>query len=194
MATEPFFRVGGSVRLFGWVFAGAALLAMVTQDRFVYGYGRSKLIRQLDEIRRSVGLDVAILPESLEFLETTAQQWERVEHALQARVWDQQSDLKGRINQAAHSAMEDLVVLECGAQNELDMSDEARDHSLAVKSADLRMLADAVDATSAAIMTYPREAFDSNGTSPDGVIDQIEDLEEVLGRLGAGKLPLVQQA
>ena len=167
----------------GWACLGMALLATIGQDRLVFGRGRARLIRQLDEIRRSIGLDRAILPESLEFLEVTAQQWERIEHSLQAQVWREQDPLRRRIEVAAHRAMEDIVVLECGSTSEAGMSDEEADRRLGETAAKISQLADQVDATSTALMTYPREGFDSNGMPATGVFPALEELENAIAGL-----------
>jgi len=174
--------------LVGWGCLGLALLATLTQDKLIYGKSRARLIRQLDEVRRSVGLDDAILPESLEFLEATAQQWERIEHALQTSAWREQELLRQRIDIAAHAAMEDIVVLECGSTAEAGLTDQQADQTLAETSANLTWLADQVDATSTAISAYPREAHESNGMPPDGVIPALDLLEEALSRLGREKI------
>ena len=182
---ESFARIGSALVMCGWGAAAIAAIALLFQDKIIYGQGRPRLIRQLDEVRKTVGLDEALLPESLEFLETTAQQWERIDHALQAQVWKQQEDLKSRIADAAHRAMEDILVLECGTTFEAGLSDEEADQKLSETSANLRILADTVDATAAAIMTYPRDSFESNGASPEGVSIELDDLESILQSLGA---------
>ena len=180
-------RIGGTIVLSGWMVAGLSLIALLFQDKWVYGFGRPRLLRQLDEARRTVGLDEALLPESLDFLETAAQQWERVEHALQSRIWDQHDDLRNRINYAAHQAMEDVVVLECGTTGESGFSDQDAEQALTTTSANLRLLADAVDATASAIMAYPRDNYESNGESPHGIIEEVHDLEQALARLNQSR-------
>jgi hypothetical protein len=186
--TEALSRYGGTMISVGWVMLGLAFLASLTQSKFLYGQSRSRLIRQLDDVRRNVGLDQAILPESLEFLEASAQQWERIEHSLQSQTWREQDRLRSRIFLAAHGAMENILILECGSSAESGMTDEQADRALTESVTSLRLLADQVDATSSAITTYPREEFDSNGIEPDGVIPEFEQLEEALVRLGQTKL------
>ena len=171
--------------LVGWGLLGLAFFATLGQDRLVYGKSRSRLIRQLDEVRRSVGLDDAILPESLEFLEAAAQQWERVEHSLQSHVWEGQDQVKARIDAVAHHTMENILVLECGTITEAGLSDLEADQTLADMAANLSILADRVDATSAAMMTYPREHFDSTGVAATGVVPEMDSLEEILQTLGS---------
>jgi hypothetical protein len=185
--TVSLIRFGGTLITVGWSTLGLAFLASLTQDKIVYGQSRSRLIRQLDEVRRNVGLDDAILPESLEFLETSAQQWERIEHALQSQVWRNQQWLRARIDMAARSAMEEIVILECGSVAESGIPDTEADSVLSQAVANLRWLADQVDAAAGAITTYPREHFDSNGIEPDGVIPEFGLLEQALARLGQAK-------
>jgi len=167
----------------GWGSLGLALLALLGQDRLSYGRSRSKLIRQLDEARRSVGLDSVILPESLEFLESTAQQWERIEHALQANAWQGLEGLRFRIDLAAHQAMESILILECGSIDEAGLTDMQADQALTETATNLALLADRVDATSAALGPDPRVIYQSNGISTDGVLPELESLEEVLSKL-----------
>jgi len=186
--TDTFFRYGGTMLSVGWVLLGLAFLASLTQSKFLYGQSRPRLIRQLDDVRRNIGLDQAILPESLEFLEASAQQWERIEHALQSQIWREQDRLRSRIFRAAHVAMESILILECGSSAESGMSDEQADRALTESVSSLRLLADQVDAMSSAITTYPREEFDSNGVEPDGVVPEFELLEEALARLGDTKI------
>lgn len=185
--TDSLFRYGGTMLSTGWVLLGLAFLASLTQSKFLYGQSRSRLIRQLDDVRRSVGLDQAILPESLEFLESSAQQWERIEHSLQSHVWREQDRLRSRIFKAAHVAMENIVILECGSSAESGMADDQADFALEESVTNLRFLADQLDATSNALTTYPREGFDSNGVEPEGVLPEFEMLEEALTRLGQAK-------
>ncbi len=164
----------------GWGSLGFAVLAMLGQDKLNFGKSRSRLIRQLDEVRRSVGLDSVILPESLEFLEATAQQWERIEHAMSAQVWQEHAELRHRISEAAQRTMEDLVVLECGSTEESGVDDESANQTLAETAGALARLADQVDAVSAALTSYPRDTYDSNGVSPDGVVPEADNLELAL--------------
>src|ERR1700722_8901234 len=42
---------GGTFIAIGWTCLALAFLATLTQDKFVYGHSRSRLIRQLDEVR-----------------------------------------------------------------------------------------------------------------------------------------------
>jgi len=185
--TDSLFRYGGTMVSVGWTLLGLSFLASLTQTRFVYGQSRSRLIRQLDEARRNIGLDEAILPESLEFLESTAQQWERIEHAVQAHGWREQEELKSRIDAAAHKAMEEIVILECGSTAESGMSDDQAEEYLNQAVTDLRWLADQVDAASSAMTTYPREEFESNGADPSDVLPPFALLYEALERLGQAK-------
>ena len=187
MAITPYVHFGSSMVLFGWITAGLGLFAMLSQGHFDYGHGRPRLIRQLDQARRSEGLDNVLLPESLEFLEEAAQQWERIEHTLASPVWMEQTDLKLRINQAAHFAMEDLVVLECGSRYESGADDDEAERRLSSTSANLRMLADELDAVTSASNTYPREKFDSSGVPANGVVEDLEDLEEILDRMHSAR-------
>jgi hypothetical protein len=182
--TESLTRYGGTMIGVGWVLLGLAFLASLTQSKVLYGQSRSRLIRQLDDVRRSVGLDDAILPESLEFLEASAQHWERIEHSLQSRFWVGEQDLRARVYSAAHSAMENILVLECGSSAETGMTDEQADRAIAEAVNNLRNLADRVDATANAITTYPREDFESNGVEPEGVVPEFGFLEETLAKLG----------
>jgi len=186
--TDSLTRYGGTMIAIGWASLALAFLATLTQDKLVYGRNRSRLIRQLDEVRRSVGLDDSILPESLEFLEGAAQQWERIEHSLQSQVWFEQDMLRSRIGAAAHGAMEDIVVLECGSTREAGLKDDDADRVLTASVANLKVLADHVDATSSALSSYPRENFLSNGMDPSGVGPELETLEQCLAELEAGKL------
>src|SRR5471030_2847897 len=62
LALSPFASFGHFLVLSGWAGLGLAMLALACQHRFDYGYGRSRLIRGLDEARRVNGLDEAILP------------------------------------------------------------------------------------------------------------------------------------
>ncbi len=177
---------GATMILIGWGVLVIAGLSTLSQNKLVQSQSRSKLIRQLDDTRRSVGLDDAILPESLEFLEATAQQWERIEHALQSQMWGQQDPLRRRIDLAAHNAMEDIVILECGSVMEAGLNDLVADQTLAEKAFNLKSLADHVDATSAAMTTYPRKDFDSSGVPADGVLPELDTLEQTLAKLGQG--------
>lgn len=170
----------------GWVLLFLAFLASLTQSKLLYGQSRWRLIRQLDDVRRNVGLDEAILPESLEFLESSAQQWERIEHSLQSNLWRDQDRLRHRIYLAAHTVMENILVLECGSKAESGLTDEQADRALAEAVSNLRTLADRVDSTSREFSTYPREEFESNGVEPEGVIPEFGLLQEALAKLGQG--------
>lgn len=181
--TDTLTRYSGLMISVGWGALGFAVLAMLGQDKLNFGKSRSRLIRQLDEIRRSVGLDRVILPESLEFLEKTAQQWERIEHALSAQVWLEHADLRLRISEAAQRTMEDLVVLECGSLEESGVDDESANQTLSETAGALARLADLVDAVSAALVSYPREGYESNGASPEGVVPDADSLELALSTL-----------
>jgi len=173
----------------GWMVGGLAVIALISQHRFDYGHGRSRLIRGLDAARRVNGLDQVILPESLEFLEATSQQWERIEHAMTASVWDEQGDLRDRIRRRAHTTMEDILVAECGSIQEAGLSDEEADRRLTDAAAYLRHLADFVDAAGTALQTYPREDYESSGASASGVVPEIDDLEAMLSHT-VGLLPV----
>ena len=183
--TDSLTRFGGMMITVGWGAIAFAGFALISQDRISFGRSRSRLIRQLDEVRRSVGLDKVILPESLEFLEATAHQWERIEHALAAQVWREQDPLRTRIGEAAQRTMEDLVVMECGSTAESGVADDVASETLTEAAAALSKLADQVDAVSTALTTYPRDTFDSNGESAEGVLPEMEDLEAILASLRA---------
>ena len=178
--TDTLTRFSGLMIAVGWGSLGFAVLAMLGQDKLNFGKSRSRLIRQLDEVRRSVGLDRVILPESLEFLEATAQQWERIEHAMSAQVWLEHAELRHRISEAAQRTMEDLVVLECGSTEESGVDDESANQTLAETAGALARLADQVDAVSAALTSYPRDTYESNGVSPEGVVPEAGNLELAL--------------
>ncbi len=164
----------------GWAFLGLALVAALTQERVLIGQTRWKLIQQLDETRRSVGLDQVILPESLELLERAAQQWERTEHELAAQVWSEQSELKARVSRAAHRKMEDIIVAECGSTIESGVADEDAYHGLNAAIAQLSRLADFVDAASSELTSYPREQFESSGVEPLMSEPALEALDQFL--------------
>jgi hypothetical protein len=83
--------------------------------------------------------------------------------------------------------METIVVLECGSTVETGMSDEQADTTLAETVSALHFLADQVDAAGGAFATYPRDQFESNGVEPEGVIPEMDTLEDPLGKLGQGK-------
>ncbi len=183
LAIESYIRLGSTLILCGWGLCALAFIALICQDKLIYGYGRPRLLRMLDESRRTVGLDEALLPESLEFLETTAQQWERIEHALEAHVWIPYADKKYRIYLAAHKAMEDIVVWECGTTEESGLTDSEADRLMSATANNLRLLADAVDSAGSALQTYPREFFESNGEDPVGVVDEVKGLEDAIERL-----------
>ena len=177
------FRYGRTMIDVGWGLLIVAFLATISQDRLMHGKSRARLIRQLDEVRRSTGLDEAILPESLDFLETTAREWERIEHALEAEYWSLHDDLRRRIYRSAHGAMEDMVVLECGSTAEGGLADQDAEQTLTETAANLSLLADTVDAVGAAIMTYQREDHQFNGMTPDGEMLDFGILEQALNRL-----------
>lgn len=192
MMISPYAHFGSSMVLFGWITAGIGILAMVSQGHIDYGYGRPRLIRQLDQARRTVGLDEVLLPESLAFLEEAAQQWERVEHTLASPIWMEQPELRQRINHAAHFMMEDLVVIECGSRSESGVNDEEAERRLSSMSTNLRILADTLDAVTSASNTYPREAFESTGAPTNGIIVEMDDLEEILERVSRDRQNIMQ--
>lgn len=182
-------RLGEMLIALGWGTLGLGLIAMLLQDRLSYGEGRMQLIRRLDEARRSVGLDHVILPESLEFLESTAQQWERIEHALQSHVWRDQQPLRQRIESTSHRVMEDIVVLECGTAPETGLEDGQACNALSVQAENLRVLADRVNAAEAAMTTYARPDFESAGVEPLALMPQFGELEVALAILTAASQP-----
>ena len=177
---NSFTRLGTLAIGLGWTFLGVALVATLTQERILIGQTRWKLIRQLDEARRSVGLDQVILPESLELLERAAQQWERTEHELAAFVWNEQAELKSRISRAAHLRMEDILVAECGTTIESGVDDELAADGLQMAIVELSKLADLVDAAGAALTSYPRAEFESSGVEPLMIQPALESLDSYL--------------
>lgn len=177
------FRLGKTILGAGWGFLIVAFLATISQDRLMQGKSRAKLIRQLDEVRRSTGLDEAILPESLDFLEATAREWERIEHALEAEYWSLHDGLRRKIYRSAHGAMEDIVVLECGSTEEGGLSDQEAEQTLTETAANLGLLADVVDAASAAMMSHQRDEHPFNVGSPDGDVLNLEVLAQAIERL-----------
>lgn len=176
----PVFKFGHSVALFGVVAMAVAFGSSYTQDRVVVGQTRWRLIRQLDEARRSVGLDEVILPESLELLEAAAQQWERIEHELSAKAWDEQISIKQRISQLSHSMLEDVLVRECGTAMEAKMDDASASESIQGSIAALTQLANLVDAAGSALNSYPREGYETTGVEPLKTEAAIQQLEAFL--------------
>lgn len=180
---EPLTRMGGTLVFLGWWAAGFAVLALVVQDKIIYGTGRPRLLRQLDEVRRTVGLDEALLPETLEFLESTALQWERIEHALGSTPWLNQLELRSRISSAAHRALEDIVVLECGSIDEAGHSDGDAEARIAETASGLRELADAVDAAESATLAYTVRSHDADREPANDLEAGVIALEGAVTRL-----------
>ena len=172
--------VGSRVMPFGVLGLVLLLVSMAVEDQLTYGNKRAHLIRQLDESRRTIGLDRAILPESLEFLEASAQQWERIEHSLQTQDWKNREILRDRIYQAAHRAMEEILVLECGAAFETGMTDEQAEQKLTVTATQLTQLADLVDSASAAMMTPHRVEAPTGRMAQANLATDMERLEASL--------------
>jgi hypothetical protein len=116
----------------------------------------------------------------LELLEAAAQQWERTEHELAAKSWDEHEALRQRISRSAHKTMEDILVTECGSLMESEIEEGVATQTIHQAIAALTQLANLVDAAGSALNSYPREGFESSGVEPLATEVAIQDLENYL--------------
>jgi hypothetical protein len=127
----------------------------------------SERVRWLDRRRRWVGLDRTLSSDLLALLESAAEDWERIDNAMQSQAWKQQSAFAPRVAEASEMVMGSLI-------------EEALDGREPKGALTLRQLASCVDAVSAAMGGYERPQFDSPGVAIDTGIPQVADLELLL--------------
>lgn len=76
---------------------------------------RRRTIAQLNQSRKTIGLDRALPPGTVTVLETAANEWERITHALQAQTWAGHRELRHRVDLAALDLMEEFISIHCGS-------------------------------------------------------------------------------
>lgn len=135
---------------------------------------RAAVIRNLDDARRSKGLDHALESPLKEQLEAYAADWEYVEHRLADRLWTSQPLLRMRIQNASQRCTERVLV---GAT--------LGDEDTMLPAEYLHDLRQCVDAATNTLDSYPRPTQEGSGAPLLGAFTEVVELEALLNVIEA---------
>jgi hypothetical protein len=130
-------------------------------------------MRWLDRRRKWIGLDQSLSEDQLARLESAAQDWERIDNAMESEAWRSQPRLAARTARGAEDLMSRLIERALAGQG----SDEA---------GMLRELAGRVDAVTGSMGAYGRPMFDSSGVVVGTGLPAVSELELMLSAIGSG--------
>lgn len=144
---------------------------------------RARILHRLDHERRTIGLDNVLNPADVEVLEFAAMAWERIESALQSKVWLSEPILRARALQAADAALEDIIVLKLGSLRVLGITESAAHEQFHQHVEALLRLGEEVEDAIEVASSYERTSQLTAGVPMGDAAPGIVRLRETLDQL-----------